>query len=235
MKITPLALIIIILSFFSCEKVKTVDGLWVVKSVAVGNEIMTPNARWMKFNSDFTQQSGNGWLQHSVGTWNFNKNSMELSIKNSNGLIDENEPFKISFEDKKMIWKRIEEGQNVKVILEHSSELPQTYGDKLFGLWELESTIGSDNYFEESYKKEIDNYIFFRWDKRFVIESEKGRVNGVYNLHGHKPEVELISYSDQVNRSLWKIEFEENQITLKLLNSDKIVTRKFKRIHQFPK
>lgn len=235
MKITPLILLIIFLSFFSCEKVKTIDGLWVVKSVVVSDEIMTPNARWMRFNSDFTQQSGNGWLQHSVGTWNFNKKSMELSIKNTNGLIDENEPFKISFEDKKMIWKRMEEGQNIKVILERSSELPQTYGDKLFGLWELERTIGSDNYFEESDKKEMGNYIYFRWDKRFVIESEKGRVNGVYNVHGHKPEVELIPYKDQVNRNFWKIDFEENRITLKLLNSEKIITREFKRMQQFPK
>lgn len=235
MKITPLILLIIILSFFSCEKAKTINGLWVVKSVGVGDEIMTPNGRWMRFNSDFTQQSGNGWLQHSVGTWNFNKNSMELSIKNTNGLIDENEPFKISFEEKKMIWKRMEEGQNIKVILERSSELPQTYGDKLFGLWELERAFGSDNYFKDSDKKEMSNYIFFRWDKRFVIESEKGKINGVYNVHGHKSEVELIPYSDQVNRNFWKIDFEENRITLKLLNSEKIITREFKRMQQFPK
>ncbi len=235
MKITPLILLITTLSFFSCKNSGTIEGLWIVESVVVGNEVMTPNARWMKFNSDFTQQSGNGWLQHSVGTWNFNKNSMELSIKNTNGLIDENEPFKIYFEEKKMIWKRMEEGQNIKVILERSSQLPQTYGDKLLGLWKLERTIGSDNYFKESDKKEISNYIFFRWDKRFVIKSERGRVNGVYNVHGHKPEVEIIPYSDQVNRNFWKIEFEENKITLKLLNSDKIITRKFKRIYQFPK
>lgn len=235
MKITPLILLLIILSFFSCQKVKTIDGLWVVKSVVVGDEIMTPNARWMRFNSDFTQQSGNGWLQHSVGTWNFNKNSMELSIKNTNGLIDKNEPFKISFEDKKMIWKRMEEGESIKVILERSSELPQTYGDNLFGLWELVRAVGSDNYFEESDKMEMGNYIFFRWDKRFVIKSEKRKVNGVYNVHGHKPELELIPYDNNINRNFWEIEFEENQITLKLLNSDKIITRKFKRIHQFPK
>ena len=94
--------------------------------------------------------------------------------------------------------------------------------------------IGSGNYFDQSDKKETNDYLFFRWDKRFVIESEKGRINGVYNVHGHKPEVELIPYGDQVKRDFWKIQFEENQISLKLLNTDKNVIRTFKRINKFP-
>ncbi len=133
-----------------------------------------------------------------------------------------------------MFWERTEEGQNMKVTLVRSSKLPETYGDRILGLWNLESVTGNGNYFEETEKKKTNAYIFFRWDKRFVIQSEKGRINGVYNVHGHKPEVELIPFGDQVKRDFWEIQFEENQITLKLLNSDSTITRQFRRIHKFP-
>lgn len=226
--------LIISLSFFGCERTTTLEGLWVVKSVVVGNEEMTPNARWTRFNSDLTQESGNGRFQHSYGTWKLNKNSNELYIENTNGLDDINEPFVISLNQDEMIWERTEDGQNIKVILERSSKLPETYGDKILGLWKLEKATGNGSYFKESDKKETNDYIFFRWDKRFVIKSEKRRVNGVYNVHGHKPEVELIPYDGQVKRVFWGIKFEENQITLKLLNSDTVVTREFRRIRNFP-
>jgi len=235
MKIISILSLIGIISFFSCEKKTTIEGLWVVKLVAVGDEEMTPNARWTRFNSDLTQESGNGRFQHSYGTWKLNQKSHELSIENSNGLYDLNEPFVVSINDNEMIWERTEEGQRIKVTLERSSKLPETYGDKLLGLWKLEKAISTGNYFVESSKKEINDYVFFRWDKRFVIESDKGRINGVYNVHGHKPQVELIPYGDQIKRDFWKIQFDENQITLKLLNSDSTVTRKFRRINKFPK
>ncbi|WP_406682801.1 hypothetical protein N1F78_08860 [Seonamhaeicola sp. MEBiC1930] len=225
---------IVIFLLFGCENKSTIEGLWIVKSVKVGEEEMTPNARWTRFNSDLTQESGNGRFQHSYGTWNLDKNSNELSIINSNGLEDLNDPFVISINENELIWKRTEEGQNIQVTLERSSKLPETYGDKILGLWKLEKAISNGNYFEESDKKEINDYIFFRWDKRFVIGSEKGRVNGVYNVHGHKPEVELIPYGDQVKRDFWEIQFDENKITLRLLNSDTTVIRQFRRINKFP-
>ena len=235
MKITSLLSLIIILTFFSCEKkAATIEGLWIVESVVVGDEVMTPNARWTRFNSDHTQETGNGKFQHSYGTWKLDSESNELSIENSNGLEDANEPFQVSIGQKEMIWERTEEGQKIKVTLVRSSDLPETYGDKVLGLWKLEKAIGNGRYFEQSDNIETNDYLFFRWDKRFVIQSEKGRINGVYNVHGHKPEVELIPYGNEVKRDFWEIQFEENQIILKLLNSDKDVTRKFSRIHKFP-
>lgn len=217
---------------FNCKKANTIEGLWVVKSVKVGEDEMTPNARWMKFNSDFTQQSGNGWFQHSIGTWKFNEDSKALTVNNTNGLIDKNEPFKVSFNNNNMIWSRIEEGQNLKVILEKIEELPKTYGDELLGLWNLENSTGKGIFFDESV--ENNEYLFLRWDKRFVVNSSEGRISGVYNVHGHKPEIELIPYNDKIKRSFWKAEINDNQISLKLLNSDSLVVKTFKRIHEFP-
>ncbi|MFK8006904.1 MAG: hypothetical protein AB8H03_11055 [Saprospiraceae bacterium] len=220
--------------FISCKNKSSIEGLWVVKSVTVENKTTTPNARWARFNSDFTQESGNGWLQHSFGNWKLDSKTNELSIKNSNGLVDEGEPFLVTINQNQMTWERKEEGQNIKVTLVRSSHLPATYGDKLFGLWKLKDAIGNGKYFDPSDKITNNDYIFFRWDKRFRIGSKKGRVNGVYNVHGHKPEVELIPYGENVKRDFWEIQFEENEITLKLLNTDSLVTRSFVRIHEFP-
>ena len=132
-KIIALALIVSIL-FVSCDNGSPIEGLWIVKLVKVGDQEMTPNARWARFRADFTHEAGNGRFQHSYGTWKLNQNSNELFIENTNGLDDINEPFVISLNQSEMIWERIEEGQNIKVILERSSQLPETYGDKILGL-----------------------------------------------------------------------------------------------------
>lgn len=224
----------VIVLLFGCEKKPKIEGLWIVETVMVGEEKVTPNARWARFNSDFTQESGNGRFQHSYGTWKLNAKTKELVVTNLNGLEDLNDPFKVTVNQNEMLWERIEEGQNMKVTLVRSSKLPESYGDRILGLWNLESMTGNGDYFEETGKKETSAYIFFRWDKRFVIQSEKGRINGVYNVHGHKPEVELIPYGGQVKRDFWGIQFKENQITLNLLNSDTTVTRQFRRIRNFP-
>ena len=232
MKLTNSISLIMILLLFSCTKTKSIEGLWVVESVVVGNKEMTPNARWMRFNSDLTQQSGNGWFQHSIGTWSFETKLKELSIKNTNGLIDKNEPFKVSFENNKMAWKRIEEGQNLVVNLKKTNKLPKTYGDQLLGLWKLKESNGNGIFFDESIQN--NEYLFFRWDKRFLINSSKGRIRGVYNVHGHKPEIELIPYNDKIKRSFWKVDYNEDRISLNLLNSDSVIVKKFVRIQEFP-
>lgn len=226
------SLLIIAILFINCKKSTEIEGLWIVKSVVVGDQEMTPNARWMRFNSDYTQQSGNGWFQHSIGTWVFDKNQKELSIKNTNGLIDKNEPFKVSFEKNKMIWNRVEEGQNIVVNLKRANKLPKTYGDKLLGLWKLKESNGNGFFFDESIQN--NEYLFFRWDKRFLINSSKGRIRGVYNVHGHKPEIELIPYNDKIKRSFWKFQHNEGEISLNLLNSDSVIVKKFVRIQEFP-
>lgn len=109
MKITSLLSLMIIFTFFSCEKKSTIEGLWIVKSVVIGQKEMTPNARWIRFNSDHSQESGNGKFQHSYGTWKLNLESNELSIENLNGLDDLNEPFVTSISKNEMIWERTEE------------------------------------------------------------------------------------------------------------------------------
>lgn len=229
-----LNLILILALLNSCNEDNSIEGLWIVKSVAAGENEMTPNARWVRFNTDLTQQSGNGWLQHSYGTWELDSETNELSIVNENGINDSNEPFKIILSDDEMVWNRVEEGQDVTINLEKSNDLPLTFGDRLLGLWELEEATGNGNYFKHSEISISNYYIFFKWDKRFFIESDLGKFNGVYNVNGHRPEVELIPDEAPFKSNFWQVNFDRNNIILSLTGSDSIVTRKFKRIHEFP-
>ena len=223
---------ILAIALVSCEKKPGIEGLWVVKSVMAGDNEMTPNARWMRFHADSTQESGNGWLQHSVGTWSLDRTKNTLSVVNSNGLDDPNEPFAVTLSENEMTWKRTEEGQALEVRLERSDQLPMKFGDHLYGLWQLDKADGNGAFFSQA--DEAKGFIFFRWDNRFVIAGPKGRINGVYNVHGHKSEVEMIPYGEEHPRNFWKFEYGENSITLSLLNSDSLVTRTFSRIRSFP-
>ena len=223
------------LFILSCENKPTIEGLWIITSVTAGEEEMTPNARWTRFNSDQSQESGNGRFQHSYGTWKLNPGTNELSIVNTNGLKDSGDPFVVSIDENEMTWERNEGGQNLKVSLERATKLPETYGDKILGLWKLEEAKTDGDIFMESKDQENNDFLFFKWDGKFEIGRAEGKVYGVYNVHGHKPEVELIPYGDQLGRSFWTIDYEENSISLKLLNTDETVIRKFVRINEFPR
>ena len=63
----------------------------------------------------------------------------QLSVKNTNGLIDKSGPFNIKFENGSMIWNRTEDGENVSVILERAEIIPKSEGNRLMGLWKIET------------------------------------------------------------------------------------------------
>ncbi|MEJ2596032.1 MAG: hypothetical protein P8100_13130 [bacterium] len=217
-----------------CHRDPGIEGLWLVQSVQMGDKEMTPNARWMEFHADGTQQSGNGKLAHSYGIWSLDKQSGELTIQDQNGLHDPNGPFVLSFKDGKMYWQRMEDGQEVKVTLVRTDHLPETYGDQLKGIWKLEEAGGSSNYFTASDTGVHNTFVFFRWDRRFVMGTPRGRINGVYNVHGHRPELELIPYGEGFQRDFWSFAIDKDTLSLRLLNSDSTVTMRLTRIHAFP-
>ena len=230
--------IIVILCITSCvkeEKTKYIVGLWEVKKVEVGKNKMTPKARWMKFNVDLTQSSGNGWLQHSIGSYNLNNNY--LSIYNSNGVKDNAKPFQIeSFDETSMIWFRLEEGQSVKVFLERINEIPMSSGNKLLGLWKLDSIKLRENS-KDNFKNFDPNpkaNLFIRWDNTFVNQSVIGEKKyGVYKIHGHKPEIQMVNYGESPKFKFYKFKF--NHTNLILTSIDKKKEMVYSRIHQFPK
>ena len=233
MKSIRIYIVILIITILSgCQKTQTLTGLWIVKSVKMGNEEMTPNARWMRFNPDFTQESGNGWLQHSAGNWTYSSEHSELEISNTNGLADPYGPFKVKLRDGQMTWKRLEEGQPIEVTLVKKEELPKTNGDQILGLWELVKTTGTSPHTSDLVD-EMD-YLFFRWDRKYVVGTKKRKAYGVYNVHGHKAELELFPYNKDLNKSRWMIYYKGDRLILSMMNSDSIVSYRFKRIDHFP-
>lgn len=217
---------LLVLILTGCKNESKIDGLWEVTKVEMGENEMTPNARWMRFNSDSTQQSGNGFFQHSYGTWKFDTEKNELSVNNENTLKDRNPPFTVSFEKDKMIWERTEEGAKVSVYLKPISELPKTYGDEVLGVWKLTDSKGEHPNFRVNYTK--SDYLFLRWDRKYVIQTDGKKSYGVYSVHGHKPELELIPYGNNIKREFWKIAYKEKAIELTLLNTDSLVQKTFR-------
>jgi hypothetical protein len=220
--------------FIGCqpkEKSTSIEGLWQVEKVQMGSQEMTPVAKWTRFNSNHTQVSGNGWLQHSVGNWKLQGN--QLSVQNNNGVSDDFEPFKISIEGEKMAWKRKEEKDTVQVFLKRIKELPSSEGNQLLGLWKLVA-------FSENGKDALSKInaperamIHFRWDNVYVQHNmPRGKRLGVYKIHGHKPEIQMINYGKGNSFDFWK--FDISKDTLIMTSTDKTTQIKFKRSHQFP-
>ena len=84
-----LCLLPIFLFYSQLISAQSLVGLWEVKSVRVGSELMTPIAKWSMFNADGSYTSGNGWLQNSAGTWQLNEVDNSLSMNETHGLKDE--------------------------------------------------------------------------------------------------------------------------------------------------
>lgn len=228
-----LTFIIFLTLFISCtnksDSTLKVDGLWSVKRVKVGDKEMTPIARWMRFNADSTQTSGNGWLQHSVGTWSLNSEN-KLSVLNENGLTDEAEPFLVNLEQNTMTWSREEEGLKVQVFLERIDDIPASNGNKLMGLWKLENKINAKN---NDVNSEIKS-IYLSWDNRFIKQFVSGKKEyGIYKIHAHKPELQLVNYGSNPKFTFYK--FSCTRDSLVLTSSDDKQLLKLSRIHQFLK
>lgn len=229
-------LLAVLLGFFlltGCTSSK-VTGLWHVQKVQVGQKEMTPIARWVRFNKDGSQQSGNGWFQHSIGTWNLDKQNEKLRITNTNGFEDNNPPFAFSFNEKTMIWEREEEGQTVRVTLEKGETLPQSPGDALLGIWELEKVMKGSKVVTKKNNQEAQQSLFLRWDKIFVLRNTRdGRQTGVYHIHGHLPEIELFFHNEAFPRQKWSFEVTHNELRLKSLDGDTEISRHYRRTSQF--
>jgi hypothetical protein len=220
--------------FIACEptqKENTIKGLWLVEKVQKGTKEMTPIAKWSRFNEDHTHSSGNGWLQHSVGDWKLQED--KLYLQNKNGITDPFEAFQVSVQGNEMTWKRKEQEDTVQVFLRRIEKLPSSNSDKLLGLWKLvdfleegKSTISKINSPEKA-------MIHFRWDHVYVqYNMPRGKRYGVYKVHGHKPEIQMINYGKDTSFDFWKIKITKD--TLTMTSTDGTTEMKYQRAYQFP-
>lgn len=237
MKFNKYVVILSVISFlnYSCENKNlnknSIEGLWLVEKVNVGKDEMTPIARWMQFNIDSTQVSGNGWLKHSFGSWSLNDKN-QLKINNLNGLSDDSEPFLINLEKDKMIWRRIEENQKVQVFLKRINKLPTSSGNNLMGLWKLESYKKDEKDITNKENPKNNQTLYLSWDNVYREHNLlSGRKVGVYKIHGHKPELQMVNYGKNPQFNFWNFSLIKNKLIL--ISRDNKTIKTYRRIYKF--
>src|SRR6056297_822698 len=236
-----LFLCVALVSFSCTPDEKSVEGLWLMSHVNVGDQEMTPVAKWTQINADGTYESGNGWLKSSEGTWRYSTSDQTFRPEETNGLVDPFGPFEVSFPSgeicDEMIWSRDEDGMTVKVTLKRIDELPKAPADEIQGLWVLAEVQENDEVVTKQYDPEDRQYIFIRWDRIYVERTAGGqRQTGYWHMNGHSPEVIFLSHDAETDPQSWRVQTEDAH-TLQLTgisdsNRDRIMI--FSRINSFP-
>ncbi|QGY42198.1 hypothetical protein GM418_00560 [Maribellus comscasis] len=215
---------------------QSVVGFWEIKEVTVGNEFMTPIARWTRINQDGTYQSGNGWQQNSEGTWDYDNKSNSFLPKETNGIEDSYGAFKVSFSGKEMIWQRKEDAMTVTVTLTPIKKLPKSTADEIKGLWDLTDALLNSRSVKDKFDPDDIYYVFIRWDRIYIERSPEGkRSTGYWYINAHRPEITFISHTAGQNPESWQIEVNDLELKLKgISETNKNRELIFQRINEFP-
>lgn len=225
-------LLLFLFSFllYACQKEHELVGTWQVEKVQMGENEMTPIARWMQFNKDGTQTNGNGWFQHTYGTWNLKEDL--LSVLDENGINSNTTPFLVEINDQTMTWKREEEGQKVVVTLKRIQKMPQSVGNQLKGLWKLTKATDAGNDITVIINPDQKSMLHLRWDNTYVQHNmPQGKKYGVYKIHGHKPEIQMVNYGNESKFSFWTFSFQNSKLIL--TSTDQKSVMEFERIDQY--
>lgn len=231
-------LIVASLLFFLSSKMEAqpVVGFWEIKEVKVGEEVMTPVAKWTRIEAGGAYQSGNGWLQNSEGNWTYDEKQKTFLPKETNGLADPFGAFQVRMNDGEMIWEREEEGMTVTIIFKPISDLPKAPADRLTGLWELQEVTRDGKVVTTAFDPDNRHYIFFRWDRIYVARPPAGeRATGYWHINGHRPEITLLPHREGAAPESWRIEATDTELTMSgLSDSNEKTERVYRRIYQFP-
>ena len=175
---------------------QNLTGLWEVTKVTVGDEILTPIAKWFDYQPDGSYTSGNGGLQNLLGNWKVEKGKL---FTDNAGKSDGYGPFTLEKTESGILMKRSEDGMDVNVQLSRIKKKPLAPWDLILGSWKLEQVEGTE---------EVS--LYFRWDRRFVIKGTvDGLRSGYWYIHPHAPEIRLISAEgDAFDRSC-SLQFED--------------------------
>ncbi len=173
-----------------------VEGFWLVESVWVGEQSMTPVAKWTRIKVDGSYQSGNGWLQNGAGTWTYDAATATFTPVDAYGPADPFGPFRVRFEEETMVWQREEEGALVSIYWQPIESLPRAPADQIVGTWQ---EAGEENSLQQ---------MLIRWDRLFVADPLGERRLGYWFMHAHRPELELIPLDDYSANQRWIVRFE---------------------------
>lgn len=212
----------------------TMVGLWEVESVKEGDRQMTPIVRWLRLNKDFTQESGNGWVQHSYGSWRYDSLKNTVMMFDSNGVDEGGSPFEVSTLGQSMVWQRKENDQAVVIHWKRIQRLNMDPASKMVGLWDLSSASVAGEDQSASLDPNNKRYLFLRWDRQFRDRNgPKGNFAGVWSFHGHKPEITLWRSGEHCYKETWKVEVSKTTLTLRSIEGeDRVLV--YERTNQFP-
>jgi len=213
-----------------------VDGFWLVTKVIVGGRELTPVGRWFKLDKG-KQVSGNGWMQHSLGTYKFDKTKSELLFITSNEPEDEFGAFKVVRTGPLMTWSRKEENELVVVELKPITELPMSPADEAKGLWILNSAIDRDLDITKTFDPDHKHFLFIRWDRQYVKQiNAHERISGYWFFDEFRPEITFISEHREQEDERWTVTIEGTKMTLKGSSENvKEMTLFYYRATEFPK
>lgn len=226
------------INLFICVSLQaqSITGFWEIHKVTVGEEVMTPVAKWTRIHPDGTFESGNGWLQNSAGTWTYDEKSSGLTLQDRFGLEDEYGPFLVHLLKDKMIWRREEDGMQVVVTLEKTDKLPISTADLLTGLWDLVRAEQAGKEITTRFDPRNQYFILIRWDRIYVERTPGGdRQTGYWHIHAHRPEVTFLSHAQGKNPESWEVKVTEKSLEMQgISENNRDLVLFFGRIHQLP-
>lgn len=225
----------VLLSSRTYAQKENITGFWEIAQVVVGEESMTPVAKWFKITSDGCYQTGNGWLQNGQGFWHYDAEKNRYTAIDSLDVADEFGGFAVSFENGNMIWEREEEGMPVKVTLVPIEEMPMSPADYLKGIWDLVEITEEGKSILTAFDGEDKHRLFIRWDRVYINFSPEGKkLTGYWHIHGHKPEITLLPHQEGGTPESWKIEVNREELLMSgLSDSNRSVVRKYVRRNTF--
>ena len=189
-------------------------GLWTVFSVELAGQHMTPQAKWSHFYKDGRYVDGNGWQQHHTGAWRLDADRRTFTTTPDQGPADDLGPFQLSFRGDTMIWQRTEEGEMVTVNWIRTEDLPAAPRNRIQGLWEISFCSTARLSREAANDKANACSLFFRWDDRYSMTVDGETTGGFYIAHGHRPEVILLPYDDEIEPTRYRIEVLDDGVRL---------------------
>ena len=199
-------------------------GLWVVEHVMVGEQSMTPTAKWFHLQADGQVLSGNGGMINTWGSWEQEEN--EILFFDEQKSPDEYGAFEITLDGENMTWRRQEEGMEVLVSLLLTKDHPKAPWDFLVGRWKVASyEKGGEEPPTLSYNSGEEPTIFFRWDRQYrgtQIDEQLDLRSGIWQYHAHRPILRMLSEAgDDFDQSFTVVSVSDNTMVLQSLDMKK--------------
>ncbi len=178
---------------------QSVVGLWSVTEVTVGEERMTPVAKWIDIEEDLSYESGNGWTKNDEGRIDLDLKKNTFIPRSNNGIEDLFEAFDLKLDSSEMFWSRMEDGMMVYVSLAKIKNRPAGPADQILGAW----TSISDP------SEQLLTALHMRPDRLYTQYFASGeQVRGYWHMHGHRPELTLIPFNKDLPNQTYATKFE---------------------------